>query len=146
MDANVRGEAVSVTLPDTVRTPLSSLSSYRRSTKAKISNRSSTVSKLSFAVSVGRRFLWMMIPPMEQLSLCVRLHIENLTFESSAELVGEDLRVPVWKAYCPHQPPFLLCSTPIWQHDETILPRMLECLKKGHLDIVIASRYAEGGT
>jgi dolichol-phosphate mannosyltransferase len=31
------------------------------------------------------------------------------------------------------------------QHDETILPRMLERLKQDVLDIVVASRYAKGG-
>jgi dolichol-phosphate mannosyltransferase len=32
------------------------------------------------------------------------------------------------------------------QHDESILPTMLQRLKKDDLDIVIASRYAEGGS
>ena len=32
------------------------------------------------------------------------------------------------------------------QHDEAILPRMLERLKQDDLDIVIASRYTEGGS
>src|SRR5689334_4451732 len=31
------------------------------------------------------------------------------------------------------------------QHDESILPTMLRRLKKDHLDIVIGSRYVEGG-
>jgi dolichol-phosphate mannosyltransferase len=32
------------------------------------------------------------------------------------------------------------------QHDESILPRMLQQLKKDHLDIVIGSRYVDGGS
>jgi len=32
------------------------------------------------------------------------------------------------------------------QHDETLLPRMLERLKKEDLDLVIGSRYSEGGS
>lgn len=32
------------------------------------------------------------------------------------------------------------------QHDETLLPRMLEELKEQRLDIVVASRYVEGGS
>ena len=32
------------------------------------------------------------------------------------------------------------------QHDETLLPRMLERLKEDRLDLVIGSRYAEGGS
>ena len=32
------------------------------------------------------------------------------------------------------------------QHDETLLPRMFERLKEDHLDLVIGSRYAEGGS
>jgi len=32
------------------------------------------------------------------------------------------------------------------QHDETILPRMLNELKEGHLDIVVGSRYIDGGS
>ncbi len=31
------------------------------------------------------------------------------------------------------------------QHDETLLPRMLETVKAEHLDIVVGSRYAAGG-
>ena len=31
------------------------------------------------------------------------------------------------------------------QHDERVLPRMLEALKKGDTDIVVGSRYTEGG-
>jgi len=31
------------------------------------------------------------------------------------------------------------------QHDESLLPRMLERLKQNRLDLVVASRYAEGG-
>jgi dolichol-phosphate mannosyltransferase len=31
------------------------------------------------------------------------------------------------------------------QHDETLLPRMLESLRRGDLDIVVGSRYIEGG-
>src|SRR5712672_41087 len=47
----------------------------------------------------------------------------------------------------------LACSSPYvavmdadLQHDETILPQMLETLKAGHLDIVVGSRYTEGGS
>jgi dolichol-phosphate mannosyltransferase len=32
------------------------------------------------------------------------------------------------------------------QHDETLLPRMLEALKTGEFDVVVGSRYAAGGT
>ena len=32
------------------------------------------------------------------------------------------------------------------QHDETLLPRMLETLQRGDADIVVASRYMEGGS
>src|SRR5207248_6605501 len=31
------------------------------------------------------------------------------------------------------------------QHDESVLPRMLEHLKSGDADLVVGSRYAEGG-
>ena len=31
------------------------------------------------------------------------------------------------------------------QHDETLLPRMLEILKQGHTDFVVASRYLASG-
>jgi dolichol-phosphate mannosyltransferase len=32
------------------------------------------------------------------------------------------------------------------QHDETLLPRMFERIKEDRLDLVIGSRYAEGGS
>src|SRR5579859_732288 len=32
------------------------------------------------------------------------------------------------------------------QHDETLLPRMLECLRSDKVDIVVGSRYVEGGS
>jgi len=32
------------------------------------------------------------------------------------------------------------------QHDETLLPRMFELLKKNNLDLVIGSRYSQGGS
>jgi dolichol-phosphate mannosyltransferase len=32
------------------------------------------------------------------------------------------------------------------QHDEALLPRMLEMLRRGESDIVVASRYIEGGS
>src|SRR5215470_16567808 len=46
----------------------------------------------------------------------------------------------------------LACSSPYvavmdadLQHDETLLPRMLDILRKGNVDLVIGSRYAAGG-
>jgi dolichol-phosphate mannosyltransferase len=41
--------------------------------------------------------------------------------------------------------PFLAVMDADLQHDETLLPRMLEMLKSSALDIVIGSRYAAGG-
>jgi dolichol-phosphate mannosyltransferase len=32
------------------------------------------------------------------------------------------------------------------QHDETLLSSMLECLRRGNIDLVVASRYVEGGS
>ncbi len=41
--------------------------------------------------------------------------------------------------------PFLAVMDADMQHDESILPRMLEAIKAGGLDIVVASRYVAGG-
>jgi dolichol-phosphate mannosyltransferase len=41
--------------------------------------------------------------------------------------------------------PFLAVMDADCQHDETVLPRMLEILKAGDTDIVVGSRYIEGG-
>lgn len=41
--------------------------------------------------------------------------------------------------------PYLAVIDGDLQHDETLLPRMLEILRAGGTDIVIGSRYAEGG-
>jgi dolichol-phosphate mannosyltransferase len=41
--------------------------------------------------------------------------------------------------------PFLAVMDADLQHDETLLPRMLEMLRSSALDIVIGSRYAAGG-
>jgi dolichol-phosphate mannosyltransferase len=42
--------------------------------------------------------------------------------------------------------PFFAVIDADMQHDEVILPRMLDELKKDGLDIVVGSRYAEGGS
>jgi dolichol-phosphate mannosyltransferase len=42
--------------------------------------------------------------------------------------------------------PYLAVMDGDLQHDETILPRMLEALKQEDLDIVVGSRYAPGGS
>jgi dolichol-phosphate mannosyltransferase len=41
--------------------------------------------------------------------------------------------------------PFLAVMDADCQHDETVLPRMLDILKAGDTDIVVGSRYIEGG-
>jgi len=41
--------------------------------------------------------------------------------------------------------PYLAVIDADLQHDERLLPRMLETLKQGDVDIVVASRYAAGG-
>jgi dolichol-phosphate mannosyltransferase len=41
--------------------------------------------------------------------------------------------------------PFIAVMDADLQHDERLLPRMLECLLKESLDIVVGSRYVEGG-
>jgi dolichol-phosphate mannosyltransferase len=41
--------------------------------------------------------------------------------------------------------PYLAVMDADMQHDEALLPRMLEVLKHGEADIVIGSRYVEGG-
>jgi dolichol-phosphate mannosyltransferase len=41
--------------------------------------------------------------------------------------------------------PYLAVIDADLQHDEALLPRMLERLKTNHLDVVVGSRYAEGG-
>jgi dolichol-phosphate mannosyltransferase len=41
--------------------------------------------------------------------------------------------------------PYLAVIDGDCQHDETILPRMLELLKSGEADVVVGSRYTEGG-
>ena len=41
--------------------------------------------------------------------------------------------------------PYLAVIAGDLQHDEQLLPRMLEILKKGDIDIVVGSRYAPGG-
>ena len=41
--------------------------------------------------------------------------------------------------------PFLAVMDADCQHDERVLPRMLELLRKGDADLVVGSRYAEGG-
>lgn len=43
------------------------------------------------------------------------------------------------------QAPYLAVMDADLQHDETILPRMLEALKQDGIEIVVASRYSEGG-
>ena len=42
--------------------------------------------------------------------------------------------------------PFLAVIDADMQHDETVLPRMLEILKAGSIDLVVGSRYMEGGS
>ena len=42
--------------------------------------------------------------------------------------------------------PYLAVMDADMQHDEALLPRMLQVLKHGETDIVIGSRYMEGGT
>ena len=42
--------------------------------------------------------------------------------------------------------PYIVVMDADLQHDETILPRMLSKLKQGNLDIVVATRNAEGGS
>jgi dolichol-phosphate mannosyltransferase len=42
--------------------------------------------------------------------------------------------------------PFLAVMDADLQHDETILPAMLETLRRGELDIVVGSRFATGGS
>src|ERR1700756_725464 len=41
--------------------------------------------------------------------------------------------------------PYLAVMDADCQHDETALPRMLEILKAGEADIVVGSRYVDGG-
>jgi len=41
--------------------------------------------------------------------------------------------------------PYLAVMDADCQHDETVLPRMLEILKAGDTDVVVGSRYIEGG-
>jgi dolichol-phosphate mannosyltransferase len=41
--------------------------------------------------------------------------------------------------------PFVAVMDGDLQHDEALLPRMLELLKNGDLDVVVGSRYVEGG-
>jgi len=41
--------------------------------------------------------------------------------------------------------PYLAVMDADFQHDEAVLPRMLETLKAGDTDIVVGSRYVEGG-
>ena len=41
--------------------------------------------------------------------------------------------------------PFLAVIDADMQHDESVLPRMLEILKAGSVDLVVGSRYIEGG-
>ena len=42
--------------------------------------------------------------------------------------------------------PFLAVMDADLQHDETLIPRLLEAAKRDDIDIVIASRYMEGGS
>lgn len=42
--------------------------------------------------------------------------------------------------------PYLAVMDADLQHDETVLPRMLELLKKGEADLVVGSRYTGGGS
>jgi dolichol-phosphate mannosyltransferase len=41
--------------------------------------------------------------------------------------------------------PYLAVMDGDGQHDETVLPRMLELLKAGRVDVVVGSRYTDGG-
>ena len=41
--------------------------------------------------------------------------------------------------------PFIAVMDADLQHDEALLPRMLEILRSGDVELVVASRYAEGG-
>jgi dolichol-phosphate mannosyltransferase len=41
--------------------------------------------------------------------------------------------------------PYLAVMDADLQHDESLLPKMLQILKNGDIDIVVASRYVEGG-
>ncbi len=41
--------------------------------------------------------------------------------------------------------PYLAVMDADCQHDETLLPRMLEVLRSGQCDVVVGSRYVEGG-
>src|SRR5215813_6755391 len=42
--------------------------------------------------------------------------------------------------------PFVAVMDADLQHDETLLPRMLEILRQGDTDMVVGSRYVEGGS
>lgn len=42
--------------------------------------------------------------------------------------------------------PFVAVMDGDLQHEETLLPRMLQALKSGDLDVVVGSRYVEGGS
>lgn len=42
--------------------------------------------------------------------------------------------------------PFLAVMDADLQHDETVLPRMLETLREGDLDVVVGTRFAGGGS
>jgi dolichol-phosphate mannosyltransferase len=42
--------------------------------------------------------------------------------------------------------PFVAVMDADLQHDETLLPRMLDILKRGDTDMVVGSRYVEGGS
>jgi Glycosyl transferase family 2 len=41
--------------------------------------------------------------------------------------------------------PYLAVMDGDMQHDEAVLPRMLEAAKTNHADVVVGSRHAEGG-
>ena len=42
--------------------------------------------------------------------------------------------------------PYIAVMDGDMQHDENILPRMLECIRSNHLDVVVGSRHVRGGS
>ena len=88
----------------------------------------------------------MTIPPTERPISCVRSHNTGRKSGSYTELADVVCRALALKGCCHHPRHIVAVMDADMQHDEAILPQMLQLLKEKRLDIVVGSRYVEGGS
>ena len=106
----------------------------------------SIVSKLLLEALVGRRFSSMTIFPTEQPISCVRSHSRDPHVRVIHRIGRRGLASACVEGVLSSSAPYFAVIDADMQHDEAILPQMLKTLKEDDLDIVVGSRYVEGGS